>query len=199
MTITLVMLIGLFTITTFAQEATTHAKQMEDAFRLDAGEQAGFYNLSFRSNVPGGPVMIELLDPSGLLLFSQRIKLNYQWTKPFNFNQVPAGEYTFKISGKEGVVRKSVDYPGFHVEAPAIKVVSTEHPNKAKLVMSDPAEMPIYVSIYDDRENLLYENRLQNEGKFEQVFDLGKLRTDAVTFVVATSNGAVIREQVSLK
>lgn len=194
-----VLLITVMSLTVNGQGTTTHAATGDQTpLRVVSGIEQGYFNLVYQ---PQGEekVMVELLDAEGVRLYGQRVSTQETWVKRFNLSYVPAGNYVFKVSGEAGTWEYPVTYEGYQDPKLNVVIVADGEPGKVKLVCKDPVYAPVRVSIYNDRDQLLYEDQTEVDGQFEQVYNLSKVPADAVTFVVASPTGATYTERVSLR
>lgn len=65
------------------------------------------YNLVYKGANPD-KVKIEIYNEANDLIFSEKIRAGEPFARPYNFQELPAGEYTIKVTDAHGTVNRKV-------------------------------------------------------------------------------------------
>jgi antitoxin component YwqK of YwqJK toxin-antitoxin module len=61
--------------------------------------------------------------------------------------------------------------------------------NKFQLTYKDTHKQDVVVNIYDDKGNLLHQEKIEQMDGFSKIYDLSKLNPNHVSFEVSTARG----------
>ncbi|MBC7922267.1 MAG: hypothetical protein H7Z75_14390, partial [Ferruginibacter sp.] len=160
-------------------------------------QREAVYKLTYSSELEG-TVKVHLYDAQGSRLYTDFIGKAKTFTKHYDFNGLASGEYRFEIVGVEGKQQRTVQYvPATPIAKAGLKVsvAALEETGKFALKVQRKQTAPVLVSIYNDRNELIYEDRIQANQNFSRVYDLSKSFAKAAAFEVYT-DGATIRQAV---
>jgi hypothetical protein len=133
-------------------------------------------------------VKISIYDASGKLIFLERLRKVSAFSRPYDFSDLPQGEYTIEINDGSSVVRKNLNYrdeshPLLSKLAP---VAGTK--NKYLLTVSNKEKQALFIRIYDEQNNLKYSEKTEVDGDFAKVYALNRFDGN-VWFEIVDSKG----------
>lgn len=137
---------------------------------------------------------ITFKDGQDNILFEQTINESEKYTKSFNIKLLPEGEYMVEISDyhrskvfplniTEGAV--NIEYAQVHE---LFRPTLNERGSKVYLSQFSPSCMPLYVAIYNSRNELVYEETLKGEMEIGKIFDFSSTHNGGYRFYL-NSNG----------
>ena len=146
----------------------------------------------FYKGVEETNVKVLILNDANKIVFAEKIKNTDGFVRPYNFSELPEGNYSFQLIGDDGSSQlKEVSYDGERASL-SKKVMHVRHLNGStdKFVLSVPnrGNEDISISIYGDSRELLYTGKENISGDFAKVYNL-KDYNGTVTFVVTDSKG----------
>jgi uncharacterized protein YaiI (UPF0178 family) len=113
------------------------------------------------------------------------------FVRPYNFSELPEGEYTIVLEDKNGKQVEKVNYAMNKVVS-FVKVTQVANvDNKYMLNVSNNGSEVVTVKIFSGNA-LLHKQDVQVTGSFGQVYNLNQVKatTDAkITFEISTSSG----------
>lgn len=142
-------------------------------------------------------IHLNLYDQQERIIHSQVIKREGGFMQPFNLKALPSGVYTFELANADQVYRKQIHYDPSNDISTAFRASEAK---KVNLAINSRILDPISVSIYDDESHLLYQSEWASSvGSTDRIYNFENVESEYVTFVVATPNGVVSEERVSLE
>ena len=133
-------------------------------------------------------VKVSILNAENRIVFTEKIKNTDGFARPYNFSELPEGNYSFRLTDNAGIVTEQVTY---EKKLPAQKIMHLLRvPGTNKLLLSIPnrGKQDIAVTIYDEMNDVVYSGEQTIEGDFAQVYSFGKYK-GSITFVVSDSDG----------
>lgn len=137
---------------------------------------------------------ITFKDGQDNILFEQTINESEKFARSFNIKLLPEGEYIVEISDDirskvfpinitEEVV--NIEYAQVHeLYRPTI----SEKGSKVYLSQFSPNSMPLYVAIYNNRNELVYEETLQGEMEIGKIFDFSSSSSGEYRFYLKSKS-----------
>ena len=166
-----------------------------------SGEDA-VYRLVYQSNNQE-VVSVSIYNERGHLLLTDRIRNVSGFARPYNFRELPGGEYTIQITDASGTTTKTVQHGGESLRQetagrpsePKVNVNALAESTKYELsVLGDRSEV-VTVTIYDAQNNLVFSEQISQPGSFRRVYDLSKVRANGGAFEV-THAGTVFQKSI---
>jgi hypothetical protein len=130
-------------------------------------------------------IKVEIIDREGKVLYAERIKHKNSFTKPYSFQNLNLGEYSFKVIDDEGIyltkIKRSRE---LNMVANVIKL---DH-DKAKVIVKGDLVAPVSVLIYDSYDILVFEDYIDHANSFSKVYDLSKVKAEDLIIEVVSEN-----------
>jgi len=140
-----------------------------------------FYQADLKSDVK-----ISILDKSGNLIFTEKIKSTDGFLRPYNFEKLKWGEYEIVFETSEGTKSQLVTYQGVKIEK-YVTITKLAEEGKYLLTARSKKIDNINVNIFNQNNELVFSEGKKVEGEFAQVLNLKKLK--AFTIEVTDSEG----------
>ena len=160
-----------------------HASAFEDSLKVN--EKKSFdLALSDVSNA----TKITLQDKRDNILFEETIQKGESFTKTFNMELLPEGEYSVEIENatKISVMKLLVNKEEVVMQGDGsqeiYKPVISEKGSSVYLTQFSPQSKPLYVAIYNSRSELVYEGTLSGRIDLGKVFDFSKTQSGNYRF-----------------
>ena len=133
-------------------------------------------------------VKVSILDAGNHLVFSETIKDVEGFVRPYNFSHLPEGDYTIKISDKNGRMIEKVTYKQEKSEAYAhlLKVAGTNA--KYLLTVASKEQGDVTIRIYDNSNNVIYNKKETVSSDFAKIYNLEGIAGE-FTFEVTDASG----------
>jgi hypothetical protein len=133
-------------------------------------------------------VKVSILDAGNRVVFSETIKDVDGFVRPYNFSHLPEGDYTIKISDKNGRMIEKINYRQEKSEAFAhlLKVAGTNA--KYLLTVASKEQSDVTIRIYDDSNNVIYNKRETVSNDFAKIYNLEGIAGE-FTFEVTDASG----------
>jgi hypothetical protein len=158
-----------------------------------ATAKSAVYKLSYASESVG-TVKVNIYDAKGDLLYTDLIRSAKSFQKMYDFSQLGSGNFRIEVAGAEGKIEKTIQIAS--VKESLIASVSTlDTKGKYELQVRNKEMKPVFVSIYDASDNLLYEDQIDVNHNFSRVYDFSRNYAKAASFVVS-SDGATITQVI---
>jgi hypothetical protein len=134
-------------------------------------------------------VRVSIRDAGDHLLFSETIRKSDGFVRPYNFSNLPEGEYTFQITDQNGRQIEKISYTHEKREtfAHLLKVSGSEA--KYLLTVSNQGAGGVTVKIYDDSNKVIYSKIEDASNDFAKIYNLQGI-PGQFTFEVTDANGA---------
>ena len=139
-----------------------------------------------------GRVKVSIIDEKGNILFNETINKVDGFLRPYNFDGLPEGEYTVKVEDENGKTVEKVSYKAGRVEK-LIHVQKLHGENKYMLSIASPKAEDVFIYIFDDQNNLIYNEIQSINGAFAQVYNL----QDMKSFTIEVSDKFGVLKKVS--
>jgi hypothetical protein len=121
-------------------------------------------------------VKISIVDEKGSTVLNETIRNLDGFIRPYNFYGLPEGQYTIKVEDENGKTVEKVNYKSGRIEK-LIQIHKLAGENKYLLSISSPKPEDVFIYIFDDKGNLVY-NEIQSIKKdFAQVYNLMEMKS----------------------
>ena len=133
-------------------------------------------------------VKVAIRDAGDHLLFSETIKKSDGFVRPYNFSNLPEGEYTIQITDNNGRQIEKISYAREKSETYAhlLKVAGSDA--KYLLTVSNKANGNVTVRIYDDSNKVIYDKKEDASRDFAKIYNLEGI-PGKFTFEVTDAKG----------
>lgn len=174
------------------------AQDLSEVFESDNGrnnirlEESAFarYKLVYPVHT-AGTVYIRIYDQEGQQVFSDRIKNKNGFMRPYDFSKLPDGNYKFMIQSNGGKIITEIIHK-LHRNDLNISVGDAGEKGAYQLVVRGVKKDPVYVSIYDKKDELVYEDVVKVGKNFSRIYSFPDKAED-LTFVVTQNNTSIAR------
>jgi len=139
-------------------------------------------------------VKVSILNEKNQEVFSETIRKVDGFVRPYNFQNLPEGEYTIRIEDGTQVQAEKVSYTSGKLEKLIQLRKMTSEEGKFLLTASGQGKEQITVNIYDDTNKVIYTESTWIENTFAQVYNLSKVK-GSVAFEIVHDNGSTQRLQ----
>ncbi|WP_276369649.1 hypothetical protein [Chryseolinea sp. H1M3-3] len=137
-------------------------------------------------------VKVLILNDVNEIVFTEKIKNTDGFVRPYNFSQLPEGNYRFQLTDDNG---QKVEYVSYRKEQ-AVKGERLLHVMHLKgstdrfmLSIPNKGNDEILISIYNDQNIVLHSSQEKIDGDFAKIYNL-KDYYGKVTFMVKDSSGS---------
>lgn len=138
-----------------------------------------------------GIVYVKIYDQDNQLVFSDRIRNKDGFMRPYDFSDMPDGNYKFTIQSAGGQVTTDIVHKQYKNDLD-ISVADTDEKDAYRLVVKGVKNDPVYVNIYDQKDRLVYEDVVKVGKNFSRIYAFPELNAD-FTFVVTQNNYSVAK------
>ena len=136
-------------------------------------------------------VVVKILNETGTEVFSERIQTGKSFVKPYNFEGMDKGDYTFKVIDAEGAVSKMIKLSPSVETGPVSARVDKVDGGKFQVTVLGVKSSPVYVNIYDHKGARIFGDYIDRSGSFSKTYDLSKLGTKGVSFEVVQNSDVI--------
>ncbi|SRR5258708_8104520 len=168
------------------------ANSNESSMTVVAGENANIFKVVYKSAATNR-VQVSIRNNSNEVVFSETFNKMNGFTRPYNFDGLPEGEYTIEVKDNQGKKVEKVNYSLGTVKS-LIKVtkINSDQP-KFMLSVANKGNNAINVSIYNAEGDVLLQETRNVVGDFGIVYNL--VNAGSYTFVVSDNTGNITRIQ----
>lgn len=148
------------------------------------------YELFYVSTEQGN-VRVTIYDDQGKNIESKFVKDVSKFRRTFDFSQLEAGNYSVVVTNEDGTAREKIAYK---VEAVKLQTIVSRIPDSKslKLHVGDfESTKPVNVKIYNEKNRVVYKDKITNAKAFSKVYNLNK--TKAGDYTVQIENNGVIK------
>lgn len=132
-------------------------------------------------------VKVTIYDIRSNIIFSEQIKSESSFVRPYKLKDLPYGEYTVVIEDKNGKTEEKVSY--FKEEAQVMaSIISKKNNRGAVVALFSKGEAEVTYRMVDSSNNVLYSETQKVNGQNTKAFNLERVQ-GAVTLEVSDSNG----------
>ena len=152
---------------------------------------ANVFKINYKANETG-TVKISIYDSNNELVFVEVLNNVTSFVRPYNFNELPEGEYTIVVADKNGKQAEKVNYASNKINSFISVSEVADAENKYALSVTNNGTEEVFVRIFDNDYNMIHEQSVQVTGSFGLIYNLNNLKSAAastVTFEVSTSSG----------
>ncbi|MBS1506409.1 MAG: hypothetical protein JSS79_07185 [Bacteroidetes bacterium] len=124
-----------------------------------------------------GRVKISITNEQGIALFEETMYRVDGFVRPYNFESLPEGQYTIAIEDESGKTIEKVNYQAGKVEKLIHVQKLLSEDNKYLLTIASAKPEEVFIYIFDNNGNLIF-NEIQSVGnEFARVYDLSNYKS----------------------
>jgi hypothetical protein len=131
---------------------------------------SSLYKVYYSSQTPSD-VKVTILDNSGKILFTERIRKTDGFIRPYNFQGMKEGEYFISVESIRNSYSKKVTYNGGRIDK-VINLVKISDEGKFLLSARSKGQDKISVNVYNQLNELVFSKESVIAGEFAQVYNL---------------------------
>ena len=136
-----------------------------------------------------GKVEVSILNNKNETIFSEEIRTSGSFVRPYNFSNLPYGDYTIVVKDELGQYNEKVSYSANKLVSYTYMAALPNQENKYWLNVRNNGQENVNVRILAQDGVVLYEQSLIVNGGYNTVFNLSKVKgNSAVTFEVTDGN-----------
>jgi hypothetical protein len=135
-------------------------------------------------------VSLSIRNENNEIVFSEKLKKTDGFMRPYNFQNLPEGQYTIEVQDENGIQTEKINYGIVKIEKTVnITNVPSEDGRYLLTGFSRGADK-ITIRIYDAEGKTTYDETLQVDGEFAQLYNLKSL-SRAFTIEVSDASGVL--------
>jgi hypothetical protein len=128
----------------------------------------------YYASAQAGDVKISILDHKSRKVFSEIIRKESGFVRPYNLSGLSAGEYTVVITDKNGVRKEQVNYSAGKIDK-LINITRLQEEGKFLLSVKTKASDRINVNVYDSDNRLIHSQAHDVKTDFAEVLNLKQI------------------------
>ena len=184
------------TVTLFALFLSLGAFAQTTPLRVWSGEEPNKYFLTYVNDLEG-PVTVEIYNQYHERLYRDVSSGEEILSKAFNLSRLEPGSYTFRLKNDGKVYETELAHRYSPVPDPEF-ALEMAGDDRYRLVL-EPAKSARHLRIYDDSNNLLFEQEVNANESYRKIYDLGLVPSRKVNFVLTNNDGAFATQKISLR
>jgi hypothetical protein len=162
----------------YTDEKSVEIRQMEAAKVLVAVNDA-----------PNGILTVRITDAKNRLVLRDRITKSDAFTKKYDLNALPVGEYSIEVSDENGPLRAATFNTQVIVKPLVYSKVTAMGANQYRLLVSNLKAKEVTVQIFDG-SNLIHTELIENPQGLHKIYTIEKpANAEGISFKVSTSSG----------
>ncbi|HLZ16362.1 MAG TPA: hypothetical protein VKQ08_04955 [Cyclobacteriaceae bacterium] len=133
------------------------------------------YKLYYKSE-RSGRVKVSIRNEIGSVIFSEAMNKVDGFVRPYNFRELPEGQYTVSIEDESGKTVEKINYEAGKME----KLICVRKlAGEDKYVLSIVSHRPenVFIYIFDDQNNLIHNEIQSINGEFAQIYNLNDVKS----------------------
>lgn len=150
------------------------------------------YNLIYKAR-EAGKVKVSIYNSQGNMIYSEMLHQANGFARPYNFKDLPYGKYTIQTVDGKGSSERLVNYQNTDSQL-AVRIMKISNQENKYLVIGTGTNQNIQLNIYDEVNQLIYNESIRIAGNFGQLYSLPNIK-GGCAFEVIHQNGSVQRMQ----
>lgn len=176
---TSVMMVCTMAVTSFATAAS---------FTVQETSKSNVFSVHYQYGQKG-KVEVSILNDKNETVFSEGINSTGSFVRPYNFSNLPYGDYTIVVKDQVGEYNEKVSYSATKLVNYTYLAALPNQENKYWLNVRNNGQEEVSVRILSKDGVLLYENAVIVNGAYNTVFNLSKVKSNGgVIFEVTDGN-----------
>jgi len=141
-----------------------------------------------------GKVKVSIYNDKGQKVFVETMRKTEHFMRPYNFSSLPEGDYTIEIADEQGVRSGKVSHSFSSVPGRRFAHLTRLSAPESKYLLAVPnaTSDELTVRIFDEQNNLLYQETEIVDGNFAKLYNLDKATANP-TFEIRDDNGNINR------
>jgi hypothetical protein len=179
-------------ITSVLAESLNKELTSTAAISVIPAKNVGVFKVVYTAS-EAGKVKLTVYNASGELMHTENFKHKGGFILPVNLSQLKDGEYSIVIEDQFGKQIEKVNLNRMELSAvKSVQVIKAADANAKYLLMIPKQETACYtLKIFNDKNELLHNSKLDLDGDYAGMYDLSKSRSSSYTFVLSTKNGQI--------
>ena len=168
--ISLVFVVVLFCTQVFANETDEPIAPNSSSVAVTNLSGSSLFKLYYTAYT-AGDVRVKILNHSGRVVFTEKFKKTDGFIRPYNFEDMAAGDYTIQIENTGGKHIEKVHYSAGKIEK-LINIVKLAEEGKYLLSVSSKGADHVNVNIYNEHNELIHSESRYINKEFAEVINL---------------------------
>lgn len=141
------------------------------------------------NDAPDGILIVRITDAENRLVLRDRITKTEAFTKKYDLNALPAGDYSIAVSDEKGMLRTATFNTQVIVKPLVYSKVTALGDNQYRLLVSNLKAKEVTVQIFDG-SNLIHTELIENPQGLHKIYTIAKpSNPEGISFKVSTSSG----------
>ncbi len=157
--------------------------------RIKVHNVGDIFRVTYRSSVECR-VKVTITDAKGEVVFTEKVDSHGGITRPYNFSQLPKGDYSIQVEDLIGSYSEKLSYQDKNWVTHVGKIKDEE--NKYIVAIPSQGKQEVTVYVYDQFQELVFTYYLFNEGDFAKVYHLKGLEGATIQLVNQFSGEAKV-------
>ena len=157
----------------------------------------GKVQLAYYGKVPE-KIHVRIYDEKDKEVFKETIKSTKGVKKPYNLRQLPYGKYRFEVKIEDEVSVHNIEYkaPAFPGNVKMVARAFTK--DKFKMMVMGPGYKNFKLRVYDQNNQLLFQEKIDQNENFGKVFNLNGSNARTVRLVLSNRTGILQTETITM-
>jgi hypothetical protein len=161
------------------------------SFTVQETSKSNVFNVHYQFGQKG-KVEVSILNNKNETVFKEEIKSTGSFIRPYNFSNLPYGDYIIVIKDEVMQYNEKVNYSATKLINYTYVAALPNQENKYWLNVRNNGQEAVNVRILSKDGVLIYEQSIMVNGGYNTVYNLSKVkRNEAVTFEVTDGNNKV--------
>jgi hypothetical protein len=159
--------------------------------------EPGKIQLAYYGKTPE-KVVVNIYNENNKRVFMETIQSKKGIKKPYDLRELPYGEYSIKVrvDDEETTHKVSHAVPEYPGQAKMMATVFGE--SRVKMLLMSPYQKKFKLRIYDENNELLYQQNIRQQQNFGRVFNFEDSKTKTVRLVLSNNKEILQRETINL-
>lgn len=137
-------------------------------------------------------VKVTIYNQSGAIVYREALDNTTNFMRPYNFSSLPAGEYTIELADGQGKRYEKVTHSAKNNVRVAHLTRLNDSESTYVLAVPNRGQDELLVTIYDDKNAIVYQHKELIKGDFAKVYNLESIAGEH-TFVISDKKGKINR------
>jgi len=137
-----------------------------------------------------GSTKVNIYNAEAKVIFAKVVSNAGGFILPLNFNGLAAGEYTIELIDATGTRVEKINFQPAAKSSINVHVSKMSEEGKFLLAIANTKSEEVTVTIYDNFDNVVYNETKKLDGDFAQVYSL-KGKASSYTFEVSDKSGKI--------
>ncbi len=170
------LLTGVLFCTLVSARGTDESTNAASSVAITNASGSTLFKLYYKS-IKQGSVKVSISNENGEAVFTETMKKVDGFMRPYNFENLPEGQYTIQVEDENGKTIEKVNYKSGRVERLIHLQKLANQENKYLLTIASSKSENVLINIYDANGSLVHNETQSIVGEFAQVYDLNKVKS----------------------